>query len=173
LLTAKADLDSKVEGLGRGADAYLTKPFEEKELLVRLQQLIELRRKLQAKYGSVDHLASEKEPLDPEEQFLHQIRQVVESRLEDERFGIAQLCREMYISRSQLHRKLKALTGKPTSHFIRDIRLNKSKELLLSTNLSISQIAFEVGFRKPAYFSEVFSETFGESPSDFRKNHEI
>jgi len=89
--------------------------------------------------------------------------------LEDEHFGIAQLCRAMHLSRTQLHRKLKSLTGKSTSIVVREIRLEKAKELFDTTDLSISQVAYEVGFSKPSYFTQVFVETYGQTPRAYRK----
>lgn len=168
LLTAKADADSRIAGLKRGADAYLAKPFHPEELLVRLAKLLEIRRRLQERYRQLDALpSSPDERLVQEDAFITKLQAAVLERLDDEQFGIAELCRIAGMSRSQLHLKLKALTGRSASHFIRYIRLHKAKELLEQTSMSVTEIAFEVGFNDPSYFSRSFSEVFGAPPSTF------
>ena len=165
LLTAKADMDSKISGLEKGADAYLTKPFEQRELLIRLKKLLELRIELQAQYRSLN-------PNDknhPEDIFIQKVRMAIEKNISDENFGIIQLCRVIALSRAQLHNKIKALTGLSTSFFIRSIRLQKAKQLLETTDLNVSEIAYEVGFKSSAYFSTVYLEEYGVSPSKTRK----
>ncbi len=173
LLTAKADLPSKIEGLEMGADEYLPKPFHKDELEVRIRKLIELRKQLQHKFGDWDfqeklRRKSEKQ-LSPEERFLQKALKLVEENLSDEDFGLEQLRKELLISRTQLHRKIKALTGDSTTKFIRNIRLQKARELLITEDLQISEIAYRVGFKSLAHFSQSFSEKFGVSPTDFRK----
>jgi DNA-binding response OmpR family regulator/two-component sensor histidine kinase len=170
LLTAKADIDSKIEGLQKGADAYLAKPFDKKELRTRLEKLLELRTALQKRY-QVD---AEEVPVEAaveveiEDEFIQMIKAAVFENLDDIDFGIPELCRAIGMSRTQLHRKTKALTGRSTSSFIRSIRLGKAKELLNTSNLNISQIAYEVGFKDPKYFSRTFAEEFGISPNQMR-----
>jgi CheY-like chemotaxis protein len=168
LLTAKADQQAKLEGLKTGADAYLTKPFDKEELEIRIASLLALRRKLQAHYGNLNVADVTDKTLTKEEQFLFDLRQTLISNLSDEGFGIAQLCRKIGMSRSQLHNKLKALTGLSASIFIRTIRLEKAKVLLQDSDLNISEIAYEVGFRTPAYFTQIFTEEVGLSPSRYR-----
>ncbi|MCB0589569.1 MAG: response regulator, partial [Phaeodactylibacter sp.] len=170
LLTAKAGQGSKSEGLSRGADAYLSKPFDKQELFIRLEKLLELRATLQKRYSTMEELPANEDPaLRPEDQFVMRLRKAVEANLEDEHFGIHELCREIGLSRTQLHRKVKALTGRPTSGFIRFIRLLRAKKLLAVSDLNISQVAFEVGFRDPKYFSRTFQEEFGKPPIEMRK----
>jgi len=102
--------------------------------------------------------------------FVERIIKLIEAHIDDEYYGIDQLCRDAGASRSQLHCKLKALTGLSTSIFIRTIRLHKAKALLLGTDLNITQVAFEVGFSDSRYFSRVFSQAFQQSPKDFREH---
>lgn len=166
LLTAKADLDSKIGGLEKGADDYISKPFEPKELLARLKNLLEIRLKLQEHYRYIAPLKAEKTI---EDEFIQRVRQIVHKNIDDEEFGIIHLCRALTMSRTQVHNKIKALTGKSTSIFIRSIRLYKAKELLKTTNLSVSEIAYEVGFKHPENFSRYFSKEFGEPPKRTRK----
>ncbi len=170
LLTAKADDESRISGLKRGADAFLAKPFNKEELLIRIEKLLDLRKKLQERYRTPDNLRPvEDEAIQKEDEFIISIREAVMANIDDENYGIPELCRDLAMSRSQLHRKLKALTDLSTSHFIRAIRLRKAKDLLLTTDLNISEVAYEVGFRNPRYFSTTFSEEFGLTPNEFRK----
>ncbi len=172
LLTAKAGRDSRLEGLDRGADAYLVKPFDRKELEVRLRKLIDLRRKLLERYSGQDGIRlpvrkASGRPT-PDERFLNRLSEVLDAHLEEEDFGINQLCETLGISRIQLHRKLKALAGTSASHFIRNYRLEKGRELLETTDLNISEVAYRVGFRNHSYFTESFRERYGMAPSEYR-----
>ena len=170
LLTAKADIDSRLDGLRRGADAYLTKPFNQQELLIRLEQLLKLRQHLQGRYQTLEPLPPTKEvQLQQEDKFILEVRALIEKHLQDTDFGIPILCKAMGMSRTQLHLKIKALTKHSASHYIRAIRLHKAKTLLESSDLTISEIAYEVGFSDPSYFSRTFSEEFGQSPRSFQK----
>ncbi|WP_373521504.1 two-component regulator propeller domain-containing protein [Aquiflexum sp.] len=170
LLTAKADLESRLEGLERGADAYLSKPFEKKELEVRLRKLIEARQKLISRYGKLDPEGKPKTPAEiQEDTFLKKLRSIVDAHLDSEEFGIVELCRELAVSRTQLHRKLKALTNKSTSQVIRTIRMQEAKKLLLNPDLNISEIGYAVGYGNPSHFTQEFTKEFGEAPSFFRK----
>ncbi len=176
LLTAKADVDSKVLGLQKGADAYLAKPFNQEELLVRMKQLILLRKHLQVRFGGEkgkktvidkERIISTKFAL--EEQFIEQVNQIISDNLEKEAFDSTQLAKTVGMSASQLFRKLKAITGKSTAIYIRFIRLEKAKDLLHTTDKNVSEIAYQVGFKELAYFSRCFSEEYGISPSQIRK----
>ncbi len=172
LLTAKADVQSRLAGLRRGADAYLAKPFNQEELLVTVANLLDLRRKLQAKYSLLETVsdASEAEApgTDPEDVFLKKFRTVVEANLADPDFEMPQLERTLAMSRSQIYRKVKALTGKSPSLFIRSIRLHHGRHLLQTTDLTVSEIAYEVGYSGLNNFSDAFLEEFGERPGKVR-----
>jgi DNA-binding response OmpR family regulator len=170
LLTAKSDHNAKMEGLTKGADAYLAKPFNKEELLVRMD-LVQLRKRLQNHYESFVKLLTIKSVNIPikEDIFLQKIIEIVEENLSDEHFGLPDLYRKAAISRTPLIRKLKVLTGKSTTHFIRSIRLEKARELLETTNINVSKIAFEVGFSSPAYFTKMFKGEFGQSLSEISK----
>ncbi len=172
LLTAKADLDSRITGLEQGADAYLTKPFESRELLVHLQKQIELRDKLKAKYRQLAMIPSPPvATAHPDEIFFNTLHEILKTKLDDEFFGTNELSHSLHISRIQLFRKLKAITGQSPSELIRTFRLNKAKELLATTHLNVSEIAYEVGFKDPAYFTRAFTKEFGQAPSALRPNH--
>ncbi len=182
LLTAKADVQSRLAGLRRGADAYLAKPFNQEELMVTVENLLELRRKLQARYSKLEigNLEIDKDansplpqfpistPPDPEDAFLQKIRSIVEANLSDTDFEMPHLERALAMSRSQIYRKVKALTGKSPSLFIRSIRLHHGRHLLLTTDLTVSEIAYEVGYSALNNFSDAFLEEFGERPMKVR-----
>lgn len=173
LLTAKATVADRIEGLRRGADAYLQKPFNQEELFLQLKKSVELRRKLLGYFSKMTDLTdSETTPeldIQMEDAFLRKARAAVEKDFANEDFDIHRLCRALTMSRAQLHRKLTALTGMSATHFIRSIRLQRAKELLQTTDLTISEIAYDVGFRDPNYFSRTFAEEFGTPPSETRK----
>ena len=170
LLTARADVESRIAGLERGADDYLAKPFHRDELLIRIRNLLESRRRLRERYASLlPPEPTDDKGLQIEDAFLLRIRGIVEERLSDSSFEIDQLARLAGMSRSQLFRKVKALTGQSPSLFIRAIRLQRGKELLETTEMNVSEVAYEVGFSTPAYFSDAFTETYGVRPSQLKK----
>lgn len=162
LLTAKATQSDKLEGLETGADAYLIKPFDEEELQIRIQQLIQLRNTLKNKYLQHQKEGTKEETHDP---FLKSLLKIMEDQFSNETFGIKELCHALHLSRMQVHRKIKALTDLSTSQFLNDFRLQKSKELLCNTHLNISEIAYACGYEDPRYFSRLFKEKFGVPPS--------
>ncbi|KAA3638371.1 MAG: hybrid sensor histidine kinase/response regulator [Bacteroidetes bacterium] len=176
MLTAKATASDRIAGLKTGADAYLMKPFDKEELFVRLEKLIELRKALQKKYAlslSADAFRPgddvvDKEP-DLNDLFIQKIQKVIDEKMDDAELGILDLCRAVQLSHTQVYRKVKALTGDHPTGFIRKARLKKAKELLLTTDLNISEIAYDVGFTDPNYFSRAFSQEFRLSPSAMRK----
>ena len=170
LLTAKADAESRLAGLERGADAYLAKPFDKKELKLRLEKLVELRQKLQARYAQfVPPAPSEEKEVLIEDAFLTKINNIIEANLAEAEFGVNELCRVANLSQSQLFRKLKALTGKSSVAYIRSLRLHRAKNLLEKGELNVSEVAYSTGFNDPLYFSRVFSQEFGHPPTDLHK----
>lgn len=172
LLTAKADIDSRIIGLQRGADAYLAKPFNEKELKVQLQNLLQLRLKLQQRYINTENLEPSEDPsIQLEDQFVRRVREIILEYMNQDNFGVPELCKLVFMSRTQLHNKLKSLTDKSTSHFIRLIRLEKACQLLRESDLNISQVSMEVGIDSLPYFSRIFTEHTGFSPNKYREKH--
>ncbi len=176
LLTAKATQEDKLEGLKYGADVYLTKPFHKDELEVRLQKLIEAKQKRQAYYTQIPlkkqqisvTASKNQEGSHPDDDFMYKLQNIVEERHGDNQFGVAELTQAMGMSKTQMYRKLKALTNKTPSIFIRSWRLQKAKSLLTSSQLNISEIAYSIGFSDPNYFSRTFQDEFGQSPRDYR-----
>ena len=174
LLTAKADAKSRLIGLKRGADAYLAKPFDKKELFVRLDQLISLRKKLQSRYAQINlPQPTEDIGLRIEDAFLQKVNSAIEAQINNTEFGVNELCQSVGLSRSQLFRKLKALTDKSIVAYLRSARLHKAREILKRGDLNISEVAFAVGFNDPLYFSRVFSVEFGFPPSELPKQQII
>lgn len=169
-LTAKADLDSRLIGLETGVDAYLAKPFHKEELLVRIRNLIKQRDLLQERYRDFNFIFSDRrkgiQQQDHEEQFLGELSQLVSDHISDTDFGIPDLCRVLGMSRSQLYRKFKALTGRSIGEFIRTIRLERARHLLETTDLNISQVALESGFKNLSHFSKAFKKVYGISPTE-------
>ena len=183
LLTSKMALASRLEGLRHGADAYLSKPFQTEELFAWLSNLLETRRRLQEKY--IHHIPVNKtetpnrsDSLDVgvpspgtamgvlDRQFLEKLQQVAEQEIENENLSVEDLARHMAMSRSQLHRKLCAITGQSASAFLRNYRLDKAMELLQARAGNVSEVAWRVGFSNPKYFSTSFKDRFGFSPSE-------
>ncbi len=167
LLTAKAGQLHKIEGLETGADDYITKPFDAKELLVRIQNLIEQRKLLRKKFaGNIQLRPSEVAAKSIDEIFLNNVMRSIEKNLEEEEFSVEKLAKDVAMSRSQLHRKLIALIDKSPSDLIRQTRLLRAKELLLKKAATPSEVAFKVGFNSHTYFSKCFKDEFGISPSE-------
>ncbi len=166
LLTAKADQDSRVEGLERGADAYLAKPFDKKELMVRLNKLIELRKKLQNRYQGFGAIPiKRKDRYQQEDDFLEKVKKAIEENLDNPDFDVTQLYKALGVSRIQLYRKLKALTDHSPAQIIQNIRLQYARRLLTSTDLRVGEVADRTGFKDHSYFTKLYKEKFGELPS--------
>ncbi|MCB0667695.1 MAG: response regulator, partial [Saprospiraceae bacterium] len=175
LLTARADFDSKMEGLQHGANAYLAKPFEKQELLVTIQNLITLRDKSKRHYQRMTGLRVqtgaeiEEDTLsNPDDPFLVKVREAIAENISDFNFNVEQLAGIVHLSHSQLARKLDALIGYSPNQLIRHLRLDKAKQLLRNSDLSIGSIAYECGFIDPSYFSRVFKKEVGETPAGWR-----
>lgn len=179
ILTAKSGPDSKIEGLEAGADAYLTKPFDGKELLVRVKNLIKQRQKLREFFSnnvaSVDQypLAILKDSgiTSMDQQFVEKALKVVEKNMDNPNFSVEMFGQEMALSRVQLHRKLKAIVNQSASTFVRTLRLKHAALLLSKQAGNVTEIAYDVGFNNLSYFTKCFSEQFGLTPSDFAEKN--
>lgn len=166
LLTAKASVKSRIEGLETEADIYLSKPFVPAELLLCIRNLIGSRKKLRQRYNKQVVLQPGDIAINSvDELFLTRLIKVVETRFTDEAFNVDALGKAMNMSRSQIHRKLQALTGESSSQFIRSYRLQRAMQLLKNNHASISEIAFKVGFGSPSYFNKCFLKQYGCTPS--------
>jgi DNA-binding response OmpR family regulator len=171
LLTARADTDSRITGLECGADAYLTKPFDKKELTACLHNLFVQREKLRLKYqAKLYEKIPEQRVGEMGAKFLNKVLKILEKNYKSEKFRIEDLYLQLGVGRVQLHRKLTALTGQSTSNFIRSFRLHKARKQLLETDKNVSEIAYEVGFPDPNYFTRAFTEENGMTPTELRKS---
>ncbi len=167
LLTARADQESKLKGLTNGADDYLLKPFDPKELKIRISNLLDQRIKLKEKYTRLLLLEpAEIEISNAEETFLKTVMEVVIKRIDDSAFSVEQFCSELGMSRMQLHRKLTALTGHSATTFVRNQRLVRASQLLVAGE-PVSQVAYAVGFGSLSYFTRAFKEEYGVVPSEY------
>ena len=173
LLTAKSGIESKLKGLRRGADDYLTKPFNTEELLARMENLVENRRRLRERFAqqTAGRAAGAAEPppeflTAPDQAFLRKINLLIEQHLDDEALTAEDFAAKMFVSRMQLHRKLSALAGQSTTAYIRNYRLDRAMAMLKNREGNVFQVSGMVGFGNEKYFSTVFKERFGLSPSD-------
>jgi len=172
LLTAKTALESKIEGIETGADDYIEKPFHFRFLDARIKNIIGSREKLRERYRRELILEPNKvADASTDEKFLMTIRGVVTARLSDPALAIKHLAAEAGLSRTNLFLKLKALTGLTPQEFIKTIRLEQAAQLLRKTDLTISEIAYRVGFKYPKYFSTCFLRQYHQTPSEYRKSH--
>lgn len=171
MLTAKADIDSRLEGLETGAEAYLEKPFNKEELFIRLRKLVELRIELRKRYASfILPESSGEKPLKLEDSFMHKLHTAFKEHLSDEDFGIEQLCAIMAMSRAQLYRKFSALTNRTLMDYLLSYRLHRAMDLLRSSNLNVTEVAYQVGFKNLSHFSSRFKEEHGFKPSEVKQN---
>ncbi len=172
MLTAKAGIENKLEGLETGADDYLVKPFNARELQIRSKNLIEQRKKLR-------ELFSKNISLDPkevtvnsmDEKFLNEVLSLFEEKYYDSEFGVPEMQKDLVMSNTQLHLKLKALTNHPPGELLRNFRLKRSTQLLSQKADNISQVAYAVGFNSLSYFTKCFKALYGISPSEYIKRN--
>ncbi|OUS02496.1 hypothetical protein A9Q86_03045 [Flavobacteriales bacterium 33_180_T64] len=168
LLTAKAGEENKIEGVKTGADDYVTKPFNEELLHLRVEKLIEIRKKLQLRYSQEVILRPKDVAITPiDEQFLKRLQKVLDNKLIESSFSIEDFSNTLGMSRMQLHRKLKALTGLSATEFIRSQRLKLAAQLLKKSKINVSQVGYSVGFNDHAYFSKCFKEMYHCTPTEY------
>jgi signal transduction histidine kinase/DNA-binding response OmpR family regulator len=173
LLTAKTAVEDKLHGLESMAEDYLTKPFHPKELLVRVQNLIASRKQLREKFNRQLVLKpSEIAVSSVDEVFLRRVIKAIEDNLENEHFSIEQLGKDVGMSRSQIHRKLHALTNQSATQFIRSFRLTRAMDMIRQHAGSVSEIAYSVGFSSPSYFNRCFLQHFGCTPGEVKRSGE-
>ncbi len=172
LLTAKASEEHQLQGVESGADDYITKPFSTKLLQAKVNSLINLRNELRNRYQQELVLRPKEIAITPlDEQFLNKVQVVLDQLLVEPSFTVERFSTELALSRMQLHRKLKALTGLSASEFIRSQRLKMAASLLKDSDQNISQIGYAVGFNDPSYFARCFKDEFQCTPSEFAEQH--
>ena len=169
MLTAKAGMENKIHGLETGADEYLTKPFDASELLVRTRNLIEQRRKLRELFSLKDLQVDPKKVKvnSVDQKFLEELLGLLEQHYSDPQFGVPQMQEHLALSKSQLHRKLKALTNEAPGELLRNFRLKRAAQLLAQKSDTVTQIAYQVGFNDLSYFTKCFKELHGVVPSSY------
>jgi signal transduction histidine kinase/ligand-binding sensor domain-containing protein/DNA-binding response OmpR family regulator len=176
LITAKATFESEKSGYELGADAYITKPFDPDVLSVRIHHLLESRKKLVEKYHREYIMQpagnAYAEAASPDEQFLKDFTTIVDEYLMEPDFTIDVLVKKIGMSRSVLYRKLKALTGQSIAELVKTIKLKKAAQLLMTTNMSVSEIAFALNFNDQKHFRQSFKALFNQLPSAYRKHIE-
>ncbi len=168
LVTAKTEDESKLQGLETGADAYITKPFSTSYLRATVDNLLENRRKLQERFSQEVILTPKEIAVSSaDELFLERLQKVMDEFITDPQFSAEKFSTEMGVSRMQLHRKLKALTGQSTTEFLRSQRLKLAANLLREGKISVSEVGYTVGFNDPSYFGKCFKKEYGCTPSEF------
>jgi DNA-binding response OmpR family regulator len=178
LLTARASSESKIEGLETGADDFITKPFDGEELQVRVKNLIEQRKrirkllegKIQTSHSAIHIDFADSGITSMDEKFIKKAIELLKEYHTDPQFNISEFGLNIGLSIAQLNRKIKALTGQSTGEFIRTFRLTRAAELIKKKSATITEIAYDVGFSSPSYFSECFKSYFGKLPSEYTKN---
>lgn len=172
LLTAKASVDSKLKGLELGADDYLGKPFNEKELLQRCKNLIQQREQLQKLFvQSPMHRVTAANCTSLDQNFMDKALEIVKANYKDETFTVEQFCEQLALNRSSVHYKIKGLTGQSASQYIQTFRLAKAGDLLIGTNQTISAIIIDTGFNSGQAFYKAFRKYFEMTPSEYRKQN--
>ncbi len=172
MLTAKANRESKMEGLDLGADDYIIKPFDSEELKIRIKNLIDKGKKLREKYRK-EFLTDPADKIFPEldDEFLARIKACTKKNLEDPDFNVERLSEEMGLSRTQVYRKLRALTGHTPYEFIRNLRLNAAARMFLKGQKNITSVLYMVGFSTPSHFTQCFRDLYGLNPSEYIRRH--
>ncbi len=170
LLTSKVEVSDRLEGLRKGADAYLAKPFNMEELHILVDNLVDNVRRLRGKFSGAQAQEDKVENVEVKgnnDQLMERIMQTVNEHLQDPDFNVDRLCEEVGLSRTQLHRKMKEITGISTGEFIRNLRLQQAARLIREGKINIAQVAYSVGFNNQTYFSTVFKKHFGRTPTEY------
>lgn len=174
MLTSKSEIADRLEGLKLGADAYIAKPFSLEELHVTIDNLVDNVRRLRGKFSGALKQEDKVEKVSMkgyDEDLMERIMKSVNANLDDSDFSVEKLCEDVGISRTQLHRKLKEMTGVSTAEFIRNIRLNEAARLIRERKVNPTQVAYAVGFVNYSHFSTTFRKHFGVSPSDYEAKY--
>ena len=170
LLTSKSEVEDRMHGIRYGADAYISKPFNIEELHLQIDNVVDSMRRLRGKFSGVQAQEGKIEDIEIKsynDQLMDRIVKAINENIGDNEFKVEQLCAEVGISRSQLHRKIKEIAGIPTADFIRNIRLNQAARLLREHKVSVADVAYSTGFANQTHFSTVFKKYFGMSPSEY------
>lgn len=167
LLTALSSSENLVAGLEKGADAYITKPFDDHILLKQIENILSQRKRIWENFSTQFIAEKPTKASSLDQAFLDKVKKALEKNIENEKYGIEALAKELHISRSQLHRKIKALSGMSTSKFVNLVRIQKAVKLFKSGQYQLNEIAFMVGFSNQSYFSQCFKKVHGLSPKEY------
>ena len=168
LLTAKTSIEQRIEGIEMGADSYIPKPFNIKHLLTRVEKLIQLREKLKQKYsGELDVAKEGIKVVTSDEKLIHRFNEKIKELMTNPDLSVEMVSRELGISRVQLNRRWQTITNESPGNYIRNYRLKHAAWLLLHKNMSISEVAYSVGFTSQAYFSTIFKKQYGMTPTEY------
>ncbi|WP_394800991.1 substrate-binding domain-containing protein [Bacteroides xylanisolvens] len=168
LLTACSLDEQRIQGYDGGADSYISKPFSSQLLLARVRNLIDSHRRLKQFFGDGQTLAKE-DVCDMDKDFVEKFKALIEAKMGDSNLNVEDLGKDMGLSRVQLYRKIKSLTNYSPNELLRIARLKKAASLLASSDMTVAEIGYEVGFSSPSYFTKCYREQFGESPTDLLK----
>lgn len=168
LLTACSLDEQRIQGYDGGADSYISKPFSSQLLLARIRNLIDSHQRLKQFFGDRQTLAKE-DICDLDKDFVEKFKTIIEEKMSDSGLNVEDLGKDMGLSRVQLYRKIKSLTNYAPNELLRMARLKRAASLLASSELTVAEIAYEVGFTSPSYFTKCYKEQFGESPTEFLK----
>lgn len=168
LLTACSLDEQRIQGYDGGADSYISKPFSSQLLLARVRNLIDSHRRLKQFFGDGQTLVKE-DVCDMDKNFVEKFKSLLDAKLGDSNLNVEDLGKDMGLSRVQLYRKIKSLTNYSPNELLRIARLKKAASLLASSDMTVAEIGYEVGFSSPSYFTKCYKEQFGESPTDFLK----
>jgi YesN/AraC family two-component response regulator len=171
MLTAKTEIEDRIEGIEVGADAYMVKPFDMRLLRLRLSQLITSRQLIFNKYFSlISEVPEGIKTLSLDKEFIEKVLNYIKENISNPDLNVESLATQLKLSRSQFYRKIKVLTNQTANEFLRNVRLQKAKQILENENVSISEVCYKTGFSSPSYFTKCFKSYFGILPTDVKIN---
>ena len=176
MLTSKAEVEHRLEGLKSGADAYIAKPFNMEELHIQIDNLIDNVRRLRGKFSGAVHQEQRVENIEVKgnnDALMERIMRSINAHMSDTDYNVDTLAEDVGISRAQLHRKMKELTGISSGKFLRNLRMEQAARLLRESKVNVSQVAYNVGYSDLAHFSTAFKNYFGQSPSEYAESHKL
>ena len=174
MLTSKAEVEHKLEGLKSGADAYIAKPFNMEELHIQIDNLIDNVRRLRGKFSGAVQQEERVEKIEVkgnDDALMERIMRSVNAHMSEPNYNVDTLAEDVGISRAQLHRKMKEMTGISSGKFLRNLRMEQAARLLRESKVNVSQVAYKVGYADLAHFSTAFKSHFGQSPSEYAETH--
>ena len=174
MLTSKAEVEHKLEGLKSGADAYIAKPFNMEELHIQIDNLIGNVRRLRGKFSGAVKQEQRVENIEVkgnDDALMERIMRSVNAHMSEPGYNVDTLAEDVGISRAQLHRKMKEMTGISSGKFLRNLRMEQAARLLREQKVNVSQVAYKVGYADLAHFSTAFKSHFGQSPSEYAETH--